>query len=149
MPDDLRIIGWGNLDRQDDGAGILVARRLQELGVPAIAHPGGALSLIGEWKDAADVIIVDAVVTGAPLGTMQVWNATEQDLPKALTASTHGFGLAEAVALARSLGQLPPRLRVYGIEAARFGLGSEISTEVALAIENTARQIAAEYKRSI
>jgi hydrogenase maturation protease len=147
MPDNLCVIGWGNLDREDDGAGILVARKLVELGIPALAFTGEALSLLDTWKGATHVVVVDAVTTGAPLGTVHVWDVAQADLPNSLAASTHGFGLAEAIALARSLGQLPARLRVYGIEAGKFGFGSGLSPEVAAVIEQAARQIAAECKR--
>ena len=46
------------------------------------------------------------------------------ELPAELfRASTHHFGLAEAVELARAVGQLPERLVVFGIEGASFGRG--------------------------
>lgn len=66
------IIGCGNRQRSDDGAGILVAERLRELGIGA--DIGEAADLIEAWKDADDVIVVDAVVTGAPVGTVQAWD---------------------------------------------------------------------------
>ena len=146
MLNDIRIIGWGNLDREDDGAGILVARRLVQLGVPALSCTGEALALVDAWKGASDVIIVDAVVTGAPLGTIRLWNIESTDLPSPLSANSHGFGLAEALTLASTLGQLPARLRFFGIEAAKFGFGSDVSPEVVAAVERAARQIAAEFK---
>jgi len=42
----LRIIGCGNLDRGDDAAGLLVARRLRALGVEAAEHSGEGLTLL-------------------------------------------------------------------------------------------------------
>src|ERR1039458_5833058 len=62
------IIGCGNRERSDDGAGILVAERLRELGIEADTRIGDAADLIEAWKGADDVILVDAVVTGAPGG---------------------------------------------------------------------------------
>lgn len=147
MTDRLRIIGWGNVDREDDGAGIVVARRLLELGIPALCCSGDAISLIDAWKGAASVVIVDAIVTGAPAGSLQVWDVSEAQLPRTPAATTHGLGLGETIALARSLGQLPPTLRVYGIEAAKFGFGSDLSPAVANTVDKLVSQIAAEFKQ--
>ena len=66
------IIGCGNRQRSDDGAGILVAERLRDLGIEADMRTGEAVDLIEAWKGADDVIVVDTVVTGAPSGTVQV-----------------------------------------------------------------------------
>jgi hypothetical protein len=52
--------------------------------------------------------------------------------------------VAEAVELGRALGRLPPSLRIYGIEAGQFELGSPPSREVLAAVEELARRIAQE-----
>ena len=44
--------------------------------------------------------------------------------------STHAFGLAEAIRLARMLDRLPQELTVYGIEAAHFSAGAPPSAAV-------------------
>jgi len=44
------ILGCGNPDRSDDAAGILVARRLRELGIPAEEFIGDAPELIDAWS---------------------------------------------------------------------------------------------------
>ncbi|MGC2182173.1 MAG: hydrogenase maturation protease [Terriglobales bacterium] len=137
------IIGCGNRRRSDDGAGILVAERLRNLGIPAETRSGEATDLIEAWRGADDVIVVDAVVTGAPAGTVQAWDARQPLASESTTASTHGFGVAEAIGLAQVLQCLPARLQVYGIEGRRFEPGVEISPEVQLAIEEVALRIAA------
>ena len=43
------VIGCGNTDRGDDGAGILVARQLRTLGLNAIEHCGDGPPLIELW----------------------------------------------------------------------------------------------------
>ena len=128
------IIGCGNRRRSDDGAGILVAERLRNLGIPAETRSGEAADLIEAWRGADDVIVVDAVVTGAPVGTVQAWDARQPLASASTTASTHGFGVAEAIGLAQVLQCLPARLQVYGIEGRRFEPGVEISPEVQHAI---------------
>jgi hydrogenase maturation protease len=56
-------------------------------------------------------------------------------------ASTHAFGLAEAVELGRALGRLPERLVVYGIEGESFGAGEEVTGAVAEGVERTAAAV--------
>ena len=128
------IIGCGNRQRGDDGAGIMVAERLRELGIEADMRIGEAVDLIEAWKGADDVIVVDTVVTGAPSGTVQVWNGRYQLASIRIITSTHGLGVAEAIELAYVLDQLPIRLRVYGIEGSRFELGAEVSPPVQRAV---------------
>ena len=59
----------------DDAASLLVARRLRELGMQAHELGGEALALIDAWSGGADVIVVDAVKSGAPPGTITIWDA--------------------------------------------------------------------------
>jgi hydrogenase maturation protease len=139
----VRIIGCGNIDRGDDGAGLLVARRLREMGTGTQEQSGEALSLIESWAGAEAVIVVDAVVSGKAPGEITVWDARAHPVPSGLwRGSTHHFGLAEAVELARVLDRLPPCLWIYGIEGRRFEQGSCPSPEVARAIEEVAERIA-------
>jgi hydrogenase maturation protease len=121
---------------------VLVAERLLQLGIDAETHTGEALKLIEVWSGDEDVVVVDAVVTGAPAGAVQLWDGCQVTVPRGLAASTHGFSVVEAIELARVLRRLPERLRVYGIEGRQFDLGSDISPEVKQTVENVARQIA-------
>jgi hydrogenase maturation protease len=141
------IIGCGNRQRSDDGAGILVAERLRDLGIPAETRSGEAADLIEAWRGADDVIVVDAVVTGAPVGTVQAWDARQPLASVSTTASTHGLGVAEAIGLAQVLQCLPAQLQVYGIEGRRFEPGAEISPEVQRAIEDVAHRIIVSFRQ--
>jgi hydrogenase maturation protease len=135
------IIGCGNFERGDDGAGILVAEGLQHLGMHACSYTGEPLGLIDLWEHADDVILVDAVVTGVPPGTIHIWNSCPSLLSGKAPASTHGFGIAEAIELACTLNRLPSRLEVYGIEACRFDCGSGVSREVQHSVDEVVRRI--------
>lgn len=135
------IIGCGNRQRGDDAAGILVAERLREIGIAAEVCSGQAADLIDAWADAEDVIVVDAVVTGAPAGTVETWDTSRTLTTRKTPATTHGFGVAEAIEIARALDRLPARLQVYGIEARQFEPGSEVSPEVAAGIQEVVRRI--------
>lgn len=137
------ILGCGNTDRSDDAAGVLVARRLQQMGIAAQEFTGDPLALIDAWNGAGEAVLIDTVVSGAAPGTITVWDASKTPLPpEQFCCSTHAFGIAEAVEIARALGRLPPRLLIYGIEGIRFDVGGELSPEVAAAAERLAGEIA-------
>lgn len=137
------IIGCGNLDRSDDGAGILVAQRLRGLGWNAVEHDGDGLALLDLWNSADDVVLVDAMVSGSEAGSVSVWDPMERPLcTENFRCSTHAFGPAEAIELGRALDRLPRRIRIYGIEAANFELGASPSASVLAAVDRVVRQIA-------
>ena len=144
-PDGIVIIGMGNPLRRDDGIGWSVARQLEALvqpGVEVRIHRGG-LGLMDTWKGASVVVVIDAVSSGAPAGTLSRFDASTRPLPQHLgtTCSTHDFGLNEAVELARAMDQLPSRFIVIGVEGADFTPGSGLSPAVAGAIEKTVEAV--------
>jgi hydrogenase maturation protease len=140
------VIGCGNADRGDDAAGLLVARRLRELGVEAREQSGEATDLLAALRAVPagqPVVLVDAAMTGSPAGCIACWNPREGRLVSgALRCSTHDLGVAEAVELARSLGGLPENLRVFGIEGSRFEVSAQPSPEVLAAVEELSQRIA-------
>ena len=145
----VRIIGFGNSDRGDDAAGLLVARRLHELAVRS-EECSDPLSLIESWADDDEVIIVDAVVTGANSGTIMLREAGDDCLSgfEGPETSTHGFGVTQAIELARTLRRLPRRIRIYGIEGRLFEIGASPSPEIFAAVESLAQQLARVYSQS-
>jgi hydrogenase maturation protease len=142
-------IGIGNEYRQDDGAGLIVARRLQKQGIDhltVIEQTGEGSTLMEAWKDAERVILVDAVHSGGAPGTIYRLDARAQPIPaKFFHYSTHAFSVAEAIELARALNQLPPHLIIYGIEGKNFSAGEGLSLEV----ERAAREVAESVPQDI
>ncbi|MBI2928176.1 MAG: hydrogenase maturation protease [Verrucomicrobia bacterium] len=141
------IIGIGNRYRRDDGVGIVVARRLapERLdGIRVIERSGEGAALLEAWQGAERVIVVDAVQSGAPPGTIHRLDARAQPMPtRFFHYSTHAFSLAEAIELARALDQLPRRLLVYGVEGADFTAGEGLSPEVAAAVDEVVHRLRA------
>jgi hydrogenase maturation protease len=147
----LKVIGVGNAWRGDDAVGLLVARRLREDPLPQVevAECRGTVTAVQEaWNDAHAVIVVDAVVSGGRPGTIYRFNAHGAGVPVELSRSpsSHGWGVAEALALGKVLQELPPWLIIYGIEGQNFGPGQEVSQEVATAIPEAARRIRREIQ---
>jgi hydrogenase maturation protease len=147
----IKIIGVGNPFRGDDAAGLWVVRRLKSEQLPRVEiteNPGTATALASAWQNSARVIVVDAVVTGGQPGTISRFDAHDPGatFPVSRSPSSHGWGVAEAVALGRLLQELPPVLIIYGIEGQNFTLGTDSSPEVAAAIPEAARRIAEEVQ---
>jgi hydrogenase maturation protease len=128
------VIGIGNEYRSDDGVGLVVARRLKERVPSRVSvreESGEAAALMETWREADVVILIDAVCSGADPGTVHRLDAHEGPIPgRFFQTSTHAFGVAEAIEMARTLGQLPPRLILFGIEGKSFEAGVGLSPEV-------------------
>lgn len=148
----VRIIGVGNDYRCDDRVGLVAARALQIRGdalpgVMILEQSGEGTDLMACFQDAGTVVLIDAMVSGEAQGTIHRVNAREQPLsPECFRCSTHAFGVAEAIELARALGQLPPRVIVYGIEGERFEPGVELSLPVAVAAQVVVERIMREVR---
>ncbi|MAS41126.1 MAG: hydrogenase maturation protease [Porticoccaceae bacterium] len=142
------VVGIGNPQRGDDGAGRAVVAwlrgRLPEA-VELAVQDGNAAGLFDGFAGAAAVWLVDACVSGQAPGTLQRFDAAAAPLPEALrSCSTHGLGPAQAIELARALGQLPGRCRVHVIEGAEFAPGAGLSPAVAAAVPEVGARIAGE-----
>ena len=129
------IVGVGARDRGDDGAGLEVAARLEDAGATGIEfHDGEAASLLSMIEHHDDVVIVDATTSDRPVGSIVEFDVVAEPLPIGVCHSTHAFGVAAALELARTLGKLPSRTRVIGIEGGDFRFGRGLSPEVEQAV---------------
>lgn len=148
----LRIIGVGNPLMADDGLGIVAAERLAALdwpeGVEVLDGGTGGLTLLDLFSGARAVILLDAVAMGAAPGTLRRFTIAElARLPaEAPRLSLHGGGLAEVLALARALGELPPLL-LFGVEPARVEPGIGLSPPVAAVLEALLAAVRSEVAR--
>jgi hydrogenase maturation protease len=147
----MRIIGCGNCERSDDGAGALAIERLRALGVESLnviakTCSGEATELIDAWGSNDDVIIVDALMEGVSAGTVHRWDDGVRTANRMPSSSTHGFGVNEAIRLAEALGRSPKSVQVYGIEGKSFDCGSQVSPEVQQGVEQAVQLINAEIR---
>jgi hydrogenase maturation protease len=144
------VVGAGNEDRGDDGVGLLVARQLKSSldDRVRVIEIGGKVDELQEFLSSCDTaIIIDAAKSGAMPGTIHVFDATSMPIPVAwFHRSTHTFGIAEALELARVLNRLPARVFVYGIEGNNFEFGCPLSPEVQNAGEKVAAMIIREVQ---
>ncbi len=117
------LIGIGNRDRGDDSIGPLVADAVRGRTdrVVTMVREGDLAVLPLLWEPDDDVMIVDACRSDDEPGTIH--HIDPEALPIGVELSTHGVCVAEAIQLARRLGQLPARLRVIGVTGRDFSFG--------------------------
>jgi hydrogenase maturation protease len=141
----VRILGIGSPAAPDDlgfRAIQALARRFDanEVQVLALDRPGPRL--IEHLRGAFSVILVDAVKSGAAPGTLvQLDGRIDGRKLAALDRqhqSSHGIGLAETLALAEQLAELPARLQFIGMEVADDPLAAEDLARLIDAIEKAA-----------
>ena len=145
------VLCLGNSDRGDDGIGPAVAAmldgRLAE-GAVLSARSGDMLALIEDWKGYDALVCVDAAAPMTAPGTIYRIDLATDELPRDMSfVSSHAFGLADAIALARTLGLAPPEIVVYAVEGARFEAGEPMTSEASGAVAPVAERVAAEAAR--
>ena len=129
--------------RGDDGAGLEVARRVRA------RAPGGlevrycplGRGLIEALSAAhGGVLIIDAMRTKGGGIARARYGAMGAALPRGAFASSHGFGAAQALALAGTLGS-GAKTSIYGIEGADFSHGEGLSPEVENAVQRLSEKL--------
>jgi hydrogenase maturation protease len=150
----VRILGIGS-PSGDDQAGWLTVDALlagdvhttaEGILIEKLDRPG--THLISLLDDAAWVILIDAMHSHDAIGRIrrfgvEDWPAYRHGL------SSHGFGVLDALALARELGSLPHRLDLYGIEIGSANPGEPAGNEIHAAAQQLARHIAAGLTASL
>ncbi len=133
-PSGVVVIGVGNDFRSDDAVGRVVARALRAVlpaGVRVVEHSGEGAGLMQTWDGASRAVIIDAVSSGAPPGTIHRVDCSKKQIPTGTSfRSGHAFGVAEGVATARALSRLPAELILFGVEAGSFDPGTTLSDPV-------------------
>lgn len=114
----IRIVGLGS-DQGDDAVGWSVVkavnRKLQNPAIQGRCVATGA-ALLELLDGQGTLVVVDAVCSGGVPGTLHRLTWPIDRLERMRHWSTHGLGLAEALPLAQTLGLLPPRVEVWGVE---------------------------------
>ena len=145
------VVAIGNPDRADDGVGALVAAELAGRLPPDVAlimRSGDILSVMEDWAGFDAVVCIDAVAPMEGPGRIHRIDAGAGELPHGVSfASSHAFGLAEAIALAGALRSLPGTVIVYAVEGASFDGGAEMTPEVTAAAAEVADRVVAEVGR--
>ncbi len=133
----VEIVGIGSRVRADDAIGLHL--------VEGLAGRPGLRTHLWEDRDALDlatllleldrpVLVVDCARMGLEPGAWRAFDAEDADLRQhARSVSTHGLGLADALALAKDLGFGRP-VRIFGVQPFDLSLRSGLSPGMAGAL---------------
>jgi hydrogenase maturation protease len=136
------VVGIGNEDRGDDAIGAQVVRALlarwdgvDHAGVAVRALRGGGLALLDAFQGYERLVLIDATEPAGAPGTVRCFRSAHA-LRGSTSPSTHGWSVAEALALGEALGSLPRRVVIVGVEAETFEPGAVASAAVRVGIED-------------
>ena len=136
----LTLIGIGQSFRGDDAIGIIAVKTWKEAHPGTAAHPDllvqtaetPGVGLLDMLTEAPQVVLVDAVRSGKPAGTIH--RLTEQQIASFAAGMTsgHGWGVAESLKLGRTLGRedIPERIHIIGVEVQQVEIGTALSQVV-------------------
>ncbi len=151
------VLGLGQSLRGDDAAGLEAVRRWQEkypqtaklVRVETSELPGLGLLDLLNGVDAA--ILVDAVQSAAPAGTLLRVGPDDLASFAPDAQSAHGWGVAETLQLGRSIYPWLEAVHVtlIGIVGEQFEIGAGLSPRVRAALDGAAAMIESEVRSLI
>jgi hydrogenase maturation protease len=142
------ILGLGNPLITDDSVGLRVAAEVKRIvegqnDVDVDEDYWGGLRLMEQMVGYDRAIIIDAITTGAPPGTIR--HLRVDSIPTQRSASAHDVNLPTALALGRQAGEKLPRdedILLVGIEADDIlTFGEECTPPVRAAIPTAVRDV--------
>ncbi|HET7928929.1 MAG TPA: hydrogenase maturation protease [Actinomycetota bacterium] len=150
----VRVIGCGNPDAGDDGAGIVAVERARRAleSIPGVeVLPSVSPVDVVHHLDGSDgVVVADAIRTPGGTrrpGTVVRAVAGPEGLPAEIRSSlsSHGFGVVEAFGLVRAIGPVP-RLVLVGVEAEETAAGRPMSHAVREALPDLVESVVREAR---
>lgn len=147
----IKLLGLGQSMRGDDEIGLIIVQRwiddfrsdYPDEDIEAVVLESPGINLLSEIAGRDAVLIVDAVQSGARVGTLH--KITEEDLATFDdgSGSAHGWGAAETLSLGHQLipEEMPQKVFVIGVEAIQFELGEGLSPAVKIAIPGALKMI--------
>jgi hydrogenase maturation protease len=133
----VRVIGCGS-PQGDDALAWEVIRQLRcdarlPVGVELQSIDGGH-RLLDVLDGRGTLVLVDAVSPGGDAGAIHRFEWPDDRLDRLRPGTTHHMRPVEALELAATLGMLPPRVVVFGIEATSLEASGSVSNAVAAAL---------------
>jgi hydrogenase maturation protease len=134
------VLGIGNLVMTDDGIGVRVVQLIAEryrFPEQVTVLDGGTLGLdlLPQIEEARRLIIVDAVETGAPPGTLVRLSGEEIPLALETKLSPHQMGLKDLLTVSSLLGQAPEEMVLWGVQPESIEMELRLSAPVAAQLE--------------
>jgi hydrogenase maturation protease len=144
------VLGVGNLVLTDEGIGVHVVQRMQEMDLPSHVEvvDGGTMGfdLLDDIEGRRKVIIVDTVKGGGPPGTLYRMTIDDiEDMPKS-RVSLHDIDMTDVFKLADLFEIEKPEIVIIGVEpkdmeTASMELSPEIEAQIPKVIELVKKEI--------
>ena len=145
------VLGIGNVLMGDDSIGVRVVEEIERRfrlpeWIELLDGGTSGIELLSYVRDRDCLIIIDAIKSGFPPGT--VVRVEGSDIPaKFMTRiSPHQLGLSDMLAAASLTGDLPGNMVLFGIEPKRVALGFELSEEVRANFDKLVETVLAELR---
>lgn len=137
--DSLLVVGCGNNLGGDDAAGLKIVPLLAtgwrgRSSVDFLIMPKAGVELLEVFDREETVLFIDAVTSGREPGTIIITPLPSPGVEQRSSVGSSGFGIAEVLSLARSLGRRVPRTILLGIEVAARYNGGLVTEPVARAM---------------
>lgn len=152
----IAIIGCGNANRCDDGAGLAVLRLLQAQSafrdnsqVRLFDAGTDGMGVMFAARGCSTLIVIDACQTGAEPGSVYEVPGVEAETTAPHSLSSHDFRWDHALYAGRQIYReaFPSDVVAYLIEARSLALGCELSAEVDAAAQKVAALIEARVRQ--
>ncbi|MCP5365319.1 MAG: HyaD/HybD family hydrogenase maturation endopeptidase [Hyphomicrobiales bacterium] len=146
------VLGLGNILLTDEGIGVRVLQTLRSryhlpAGVDAIDGGTAGMDLIDLIAGYDDLIVIDAMETGDPPGTVR--RLADHELSRFLKQklSPHQLGFTDVLAFLELMDKAPQTITMIGIQPASLDLGLEISPSLSSEVNSYADLVARELQQ--
>ena len=147
------VVGVGNPLMGDDGIGIEVARSLRKLNlggsVLVLERQTLDISILDLAKGASKLIVVDAVKSGRPPGSLVKFTPGGHGSPILRVSLSHEQRLDDILALAKRIGLRRPPIVVVGVEPEDCTPREGLSERVVNALPSVLEEVMAEVKECV
>ena len=146
------VLGVGNILLSDDGVGVHTIRRLQEIAqlpeeVQVLDGGTKGMDLLHYMEGVAHMVIVDAVETGRPPGTLTRITGDRVPAYLAPKMSPHEIGLPDMLFAAQLRDIYPEEVVVWGVQPATTEVSLELSPPVAAQLDVLVEKVLEELAR--
>lgn len=146
------VLGIGNLLLSDEGVGIHCIQKLEQdyhfpENVTLLDGGTAGMELLLPIATADQLIIIDAVKTGQPPGTLV--RLDEADLPAFFRRklSPHQLGLSDLLAATYLTGERPDKVTLFGIVPINLQWGLTLTPEIAQQLPHLVNSVIAELQQ--
>lgn len=138
---DTLVLGIGNLIMTDDGVGVRVVQHLRERyrfpeNVTVLDGGTLGLDLLPYLEGVKRLLVVDAVATGGPPGTLVRLTGEEIAVAFRTKLSPHQTGLQDLLLVAELQGFAPEEMILLGVQPGEIGMGIGLTPPVAAQVED-------------